>query len=82
MSMSDVKHYGKTAVEQRADDSLKCRQITRTIIDFGVSEAEKLKIIYLLSLELENRDQMLEISAAVKRLEEGQRRSTLITEID
>ena len=37
-----------------------CREIVREILDFGVDEMQKIKIIYLLSLELENRG-LLEI---------------------
>lgn len=43
----------------------KCRGIVRTINEFGVSQREKLFLIYLLSLELENRDAMLKISKTV-----------------
>lgn len=39
----------------------KSRNIVKEIIDFGVSQDELLKIIELISLELENRDIMLSI---------------------
>lgn len=79
--MSDVKHYGTTHEEDSAEHTVKCRQIVRTLIDFGVSEKEKLKIIFLLALELENRDHLQDITSLIERLEAGQQRSTLITEI-
>ena len=80
--MSDVKHYGVTSEEGASEDTLKCRKIVRTITEFGVNEAQKLKLIYLLALELENRDHLQEISGLVRRIEAGElKRSTLITEV-
>lgn len=77
-----VKRYGTTEEETTASASLKCRQIVRSIIDFGVTEQEKLKIIYLLSLELENRDHLQDISNLAKKCESGEhQKSTLITDI-
>lgn len=43
----------------------KCRGIVRTINDFGISQREKLFLIYLLSLELENRESMLKITKSI-----------------
>lgn len=79
--MTDIKHYGTTNDELDAEGSLKCRQIVKTIAQFGVTEKQRLKIIYLLALELEDRDQLQEITSLVKRLEAGEKKSTLITEI-
>lgn len=76
-----TKHYGTTAVESDAIDSLKCKQIVKTVIDFGITESQKLKMIYLLALELENRDYLQEITGMVKRLESGGAKSALITEV-
>ena len=45
---------------------IQCREIVKEIIEFGVSEDQKLQIIHLLSLELESRDKMLGISSLVK----------------
>lgn len=79
--MTDIKHYGVTCEEQSAEWSVQCRQIVKTIGQFGISEQQRLKIIYLLALELENRDHLQEISGLIKRLEAGEKRSTLITEV-
>lgn len=43
----------------------KCRNMVRTINEFGISQREKLFLIYLLSLELEHRESMLKITKAV-----------------
>ena len=58
--------YGKTESEIDAENSLKCRQIVNEILNFGVSEMQKLKIIQLLSLELEDRDGMEKLSNLTK----------------
>lgn len=80
--MTKITHYGTNQQESDASEILKCRQIVRTIIEFGVTEQQKLKLIYLLALELENRDHLQEISGLIKQIEEGEfRKSTLITEI-
>lgn len=77
-----IKRYGKTKEETYAESMKKCRNIVTTIMDFGVTQFEILKIIGLLSLELENRNQLKQISDLVKRLEEGdESKSTLITDI-
>ena len=57
---------GKSESDKKAEDLLKCRQITSEILKFGVSQDQILQIIYLLSLELEDRDALLEISTVVK----------------
>ena len=44
----------------------KCREITNEILRYGVSELEILKIIDILSLELENTDIMRKIQSVIK----------------
>jgi hypothetical protein len=57
---------GKSESDKKAEDLLICRQITSEILNFGVSQDQILQIIYLLSLELEDREALLEISTVVK----------------
>jgi len=64
--MSDIKRFGKTDAEKEAELSLICRQIVREIFSFGVSQAQLVKIIKLLALELEDRTLMNKIVAAVQ----------------
>lgn len=47
---------------QSVEDSIKCRQIVQTILDYGVNQKDLYQLIYLLSLELENVDHMKKIS--------------------
>ena len=44
----------------------KCREITNEILRYGVSELEILKLIDILSLELENTDIMRKIQSVIK----------------
>jgi hypothetical protein len=44
-----------------------CREIVKEIRDFGINEFMTLQIINLLSLELESREAMIEISEAAKK---------------
>jgi len=46
--------YGKMESEEVAEQNLQCRQIVREITNFGVSQRQIWYIMYLLSLELEN----------------------------
>jgi len=73
--------YGETESEKSATDTLKCRQIVKEILDFGVTEFQKIKIIQLLSLELEDRDKMERLSEVTKSLisEKGKKNNKLIT---
>jgi hypothetical protein len=47
----------------------KCRNIIKEILNFGVSQNEMLKIIELISLELENREIMTNIINCIKQKE-------------
>ena len=62
--------YGKTNFENDVEQTIKCRQIVKEILDFGVSDFQKIKIIELLGMELENREHMLKIVDIVKNLHE------------
>ena len=81
--MSDVKKYGRTALEKQLEKSHQCRQIISEILNFGVDEFQKLKVIYLLSLELEDRDALLKISKAcrdfIEEDEEKTKENTILT---
>ena len=59
--ISDIEKYGKSDEEKDMSKIIECREITRKIIEYGVSERQKYQIIKLLSLEIENRDNMIDI---------------------
>lgn len=48
------------------DSIEKCRQIHNEIVNYGVSEQEKMKLISLMSFELENINLMRKIQETIK----------------
>jgi len=65
------KIYGEMSVETDLKDMTVCRDIVKELLDYGINQKQILQIIYLLSLEVENREAMLYISKAVKDVMEG-----------
>ena len=61
-----TKRYGKIKEEERLEQAIKAREITKTIMDYGVSQYQIAKIIYLLSLELEDRSMSDDIIGTVQ----------------
>ena len=60
-----MKKIGKTLEEKRVENMTMCREIVQEILKFGVNESQKERIIYLLSLELESRENMIKISKII-----------------
>jgi hypothetical protein len=60
--MSESVMSKRTAKQLR-----ECREIVKEIREFGINEFMTLQIINLLSLELESREAMIEISEAAKK---------------
>jgi hypothetical protein len=63
-----IEKIGQTTEEIDANLIFECRQIVKNIVNFGVKEQQKIKIIELLSLELESRDAMQLILETVKKI--------------
>lgn len=64
-----AKKYGQTETEKFYEEMQTCREINKKIMDFGISQRQILRLVYLLSLELENPEHMNKISSMVKELE-------------
>jgi hypothetical protein len=62
-----MEKYGKTDSDLHVEKMHACREIVKEILDFGICEKQKLQIIKLMALELENRDVMNEIISIVKQ---------------
>ena len=79
----DIKKYGVTSLETSAKEVTMAREIVSEVLDFGVSQQQILRVAYLLSLELENREMMIDISTCVKKhmdsLGEPQKKSVIET---
>jgi|2_EtaG_2_1085320.scaffolds.fasta_scaffold190171_2 hypothetical protein len=69
--MSKSKKYGKLKEEIKLEESIISREIVGSILKYGVSQYQISKIIFLLSLELEDRDVLENITNAIKPLLEG-----------
>ena len=76
--MSEIKKYGEQDWESTIVDNSKAREIVQVIMDHGVNQNQILRIIYLLSLELDNREQMLEISNLIKNMTEDGEANTSV----
>tara|TARA_Y100000817_G_C16373530_1_gene331442 strand:- start:37 stop:273 length:237 start_codon:yes stop_codon:yes gene_type:complete len=66
-----MKSYGETKDDLKAEKSLRCRQIVKEILDFGVDESQKLQIIKLMALELESNINMKKIINALNKIAEN-----------
>ena len=64
--MAKAEHYGKHKEEQGVEENIHAREVVQEILNFGASQQQIQQIIYLLALELENRELMLKISGAVQ----------------
>lgn len=61
-----------------AHKRMECREIVREIKNFGINQRQFLYLIYLLSLELENRDVMLALTKAIGENREKIKISNLV----
>ena len=66
-----TKLYGAISGEKRVQESIKAREISQEILKFGVSQYQITKIIYLLALELEDRETLSSVVEVVKPLLDG-----------
>ncbi len=62
----EIKKYGSSKEEENIEETIKCREIIQEILNFGVNQFQIMKLIQFLSLELEDRDIMLEINDVIK----------------
>tara|TARA_Y100000310_G_C20695651_1_gene825488 strand:- start:269 stop:511 length:243 start_codon:yes stop_codon:yes gene_type:complete len=60
-----IKKYGETEIEADVKDKIKAREIVQEVIHHGVSQQQIQQIVYLLALELEDRELMLRLTEAV-----------------
>lgn len=60
--------FGQLDSEKIAQENLVCREIVKTINDFGVNQRQILTIIRLLAFELENMDDCREIVGLIDSL--------------
>lgn len=61
-----VEMYGKLQSEKIADENKVARDIVKEISNFGVSDRQRWMIMYLLSLELENVNDVKDLTTFIK----------------
>jgi hypothetical protein len=57
---------GQTDAEKKARSLKKCRDIIAEINNFGVNDFERVQLIHLMSLELEDRDLINDFAEVIK----------------
>ena len=62
--MSDVRMSKLPTLKKEA------RQITKTILEYGVTEDQKIDIMFNMAITLENNEAMKEITAVLKKFRE------------
>tara|TARA_R110000851_G_scaffold73697_3_gene162545 strand:- start:143 stop:385 length:243 start_codon:yes stop_codon:yes gene_type:complete len=60
-----MKTYGKSVYDKKADKSLQVREINQVIMDFGIDEEQKLQLINLIAMELEDQNALRILTGAV-----------------
>ena len=65
------KLYGKTREEEKVERSLQCREIVSEIMNFGVTESQKIQIIKLMAMELESNESMKKIVNTINQIVEN-----------
>ena len=66
--MNEPVRYGQLKSEKVAEENQVCRQIAREISLFGITERQRLMVIYLLAMEIEDPERMRTITSQVKQL--------------
>ena len=61
-----AEKFGSSNAEREANEMLRCRKVVSEILNFGVSQREIMRIMHLMSLELENREVMIDLSERIK----------------
>jgi hypothetical protein len=57
---------GQTDTEKKSKSLQKCREIVAELNNFGVNDFERVQIIHLISLELEDRDLISDFAEVIK----------------
>jgi hypothetical protein len=60
-----MKTYGKTEEERKSDKRLQVRQINQEIVNFGIDEDQKLQLINLIAMELEDQNALRILTGAI-----------------
>jgi hypothetical protein len=61
-----MKAYGKLSSEKFSEENEQCREIVQEIVNFGISDRQKLLVMYLLALDIEDVEKMQNIASFFK----------------
>ena len=64
----NLKVYGQLSSEKMTSENTIARQIVKEIGDFGINDRQRWLIIYQLSMELENIDEMKKLTTFIKEI--------------
>lgn len=64
-----TQRFGQFKSEKFAEENEACRRIVFEINNFGINQRQRLFLIYLLSLEIENNEHMRTLTNVVRGLE-------------
>lgn len=67
--------YGQIQAEKLASDIQICREIVKEIGDFGINDKQRITLINLLAMELENNNLSREIVKLIRESEDNMRLS-------
>lgn len=65
---SNIKLYNTLPEEEKTAESIQSREIVQEILNFGISQYQLTKIIYLLAIELEDRKLLETLSDVLRPL--------------
>lgn len=66
--MSETVRYGQLKSEKIAEENDVCRKIAKEISQFGITERQRLFLIHVLAMEIEDVTIMQELTACIKEL--------------
>ena len=66
--MNQAKLYGELQTEKIAEEYKVVREIAKEISNFGINERQRWLLIYQIALELENINDLQELTAFIKEL--------------
>jgi hypothetical protein len=61
-----IQRYGEMESEKLANEKQIARQIVKEINNFGINERQRWMIIHMLAMEMENMDDLRELTSFIK----------------
>lgn len=68
MNDTSKLHYGELQSEKLAEENRIAREIVKEINNFGINERQRWLIMYILSMELENVDDLKKMTTFIREI--------------